>query len=153
MLGGSNQVNPGERIEGYFRTGDLGRIHADGRVEITGRLKAQFDVAGLKVNPTEVESVLGSYPGVQEIAVVPLALSETVTRVRAVVVPEQGSTDSLREGLLDYAEKFLAPHLRPRIIDFQESLPRTSSGKILRNQLIESCVDPGSNHSGRSTNV
>lgn len=153
MLDGINQVNPGERIEGYFRTGDLGRIHADGRVEITGRLKAQFDVAGLKVNPTEVESVLGSYPGVQEIAVVPLALSETVTRVRAVVVPEQGSTDSLREELLNYAEKFLAPHLRPRVIDFQESLPRTSSGKILRNQLIESSVVPGSDHSGRSTNV
>ena len=153
ILDCNEEINPGDRIEGHFRTGDLAQLHTDGRVEITGRLKAQFDVAGLKVNPTEVESVLNGYPGVQEIVVVPLSLSETVTRVRAVVVPGEGSEESIREGLIEYAAKFLAPHLRPRIIDFQQSLPRTPSGKILRHLLLESSDEQRANHSGRSTSV
>ena len=130
-------VEPGDRIEDHLRTGDLGRIHPDGSVEMTGRLKAQFDVGGLKVNPVDVENVLRGQQGVRDIAVVPLVLSDTVTRVRVVVVSAGVDEEQLRDGLFKRAANNLPPHQRPRVIHFQESLPRTPSGKLLRHELVE----------------
>ena len=78
------------------RPGAYQMLDASGRVRITGRAKLQFDVGGLKVNPEDVERALGGTPGVREVAVVPVDLTETVTRVMAVVVPED---DRDRTGL------------------------------------------------------
>ena len=121
----------GDRSDGFFRTGDLGTLN-EGVLSITGRLKAQFDVGGLKVNPEEVEAVLQGCPGVREIAVVPLVLSDTVTRVRLVVV---GDVEA--EAIAAFATARLAAHLRPRQIDLVERLPRTASGKIKRHEIGE----------------
>ncbi len=137
-------VDPGRRLEGHFRTGDLGTVHEDGRVEITGRAKIQFDVGGLKVNPTEVESVLMEHPSIREIAVVPLPLTETVTRVRVVVVAE-GADDpaaraAIQRDLAGIAKRELAPHQRPRTCDFLDELPRTLTGKLLRGRLMEMVI-------------
>lgn len=126
-----DQVRPGEAIDGHFRTGDLGRID-DGVVHITGRLKAQFDVGGLKVNPEDVEAVLQGCPGLHEVAVLPLVLTETVTRVRLVVV-----SDASPEAIRAFARATLAPHLRPRQIEVVDRLPRTASGKIKRYELLD----------------
>ncbi|MCH2161289.1 MAG: acyl--CoA ligase [Phycisphaerales bacterium] len=135
---GSAEVEPGDRIDDHLRTGDLGRVHPDGSVEVTGRIKAQFDVGGLKVNPVDVENVLRGQQGVRDIAVVPLVLSDTVTRVRIVVVAaDDFDEEALRDGLFRRAAKLLPPHQRPRVIHFQESLPRTPSGKLLRHELLE----------------
>ena len=139
---GGGDVDPGVRLDDHLRTGDLGRIEEDGSVEITGRIKAQFDVGGLKVNPADVEKILQGQPGVSEIAVLPLLLSETVTRVLAVVVAEKQGIDEdaearLREGLFTRSAKMLAPHQRPRVIHFRDSLPRTASGKLLRQVLLD----------------
>ena len=153
LLAREAEIDLGEQIDGHFLTGDLACIHDDGRVQITGRLKSQFDVAGLKVNPVEVEKVLQAHPGVREIAIVPLRLSDTVTRVRAVVVTDSGDVDTLRSDLSAFAAKALASHLRPRVIDFQDSLPRTPSGKILRQMLEEEASVKPADHSGRSTSV
>lgn len=120
----------GDRINGHFRTGDLGTL-LDGKLSITGRLKAQFDVGGLKVNPEDVEAVLLGCPGVREVAVVPLILSETVTRVRLLVVGES-SIETVRA----FAKANLATHLRPRQIERVDALPRTASGKIKRHELV-----------------
>jgi len=149
----NGEIDHGDCIEGFFRTGDLGEIDANGRVRVTGRLKSQFDVAGLKVNPGEVEEVLAAHPGVAEIAIVPVRLSETVTRVRAVVVPTSGDHESIRSELSRHATERLAAHLRPRVIDFRESLPRTPSGKIIRHALEEDAEEQPAGHSGRSTSV
>jgi long-chain acyl-CoA synthetase len=141
LAGRDEEVDPGRRLEGHFRTGDLGRVHSDGRVEITGRAKIQFDVGGLKVNPAEVEGVLAGHPAIREVAVIPLPLTETVTRVRAVVVmnhpADPALQSSIRHELGSLAARELAPHQRPRVIDFMDSLPRTLTGKLLRGRLIE----------------
>ncbi len=134
-FGGSPNV--GRCVEGHLRTGDLGKVHADGRIEITGRLKSQFDVGGLKVNPEEIEDALIGHPGVAEVAVVPLMLTATVTRVRAVVVAHSGWEDRIQESLQSFSQENLAPHQRPRVFDIQEKLPRTASGKILRYLLVD----------------
>ena len=132
-------MNPGRRLEGHFRTGDLGRIDSDGRVVINGRAKIQFDVGGLKVNPAEVEAILGEVSGVGEIVVVPMALTETVTRVRAVVVLADGfEAAGVIDALRAASRTRLSLHQRPRVFDLTDALPRTLTGKLLRGRLIES---------------
>ena len=131
-----NVPDPGRRIDGFLRTGDLGDIDASGTIRITGRAKVQFDVGGLKVNPEEIEAVLREDPDVVDVAVVPLRLSETVTRVRAFVVWRDGidrnrANDALKSRMQDE----LAVHQRPRSIEVVASLPRTATGKLRRGML------------------
>jgi acyl-coenzyme A synthetase/AMP-(fatty) acid ligase len=138
--------DPGRRIDGHLRTGDLGEIDENGRLRITGRAKLQFDVGGLKVNPEEVEAVLLTIEQIREVAVVPVALSETVTRVMAVVVLDPDM--NIGPAGLDIAIRVrsrerLAPHQRPRIVQVVEELPRSATGKLLRGRLIDAFTAPG----------
>jgi acyl-coenzyme A synthetase/AMP-(fatty) acid ligase len=122
---------------GYFLTGDLGRLDASGNLTLTGRLSMHIDVGGLKVNAFEVEQVLLQHPGVGECVVVPLRMSETVNRIRAVLTPAIGvspaslSADELRR----FARARLAPHKVPRVFEIRDSLPRSASGKVQRHEL------------------
>ena len=130
------RLDPGRRIDGFLRTGDLGDLDPAGALRITGRAKVQFDVGGLKVNPEEVEAVLGAHPDVADVAIAPLRLNETVTRVRALVVIRDGgdparTIEALRARSLDA----LAAHQRPRSIDVVSTLPRTATGKLRRGLL------------------
>lgn len=120
--------------DGFFPTGDLGRLDETGQLSITGRLKFIVDVGGLKVNPLEVEAVLASHPRVADCIVLPLSLSETVTRLRALVVP-RAAIDL--ESLRDFCRARLAPHKVPRVFEVRDDLPRSPTGKILRRQLLE----------------
>ena len=136
----------GRRIDGHLRTGDLGEIDESGYLRITGRAKLQFDVGGLKVNPEEVEAVLLTIEQIREVAVVPVALSETVTRVMAVVVLDPDM--NIGPAGLDIAIRVrsrerLAPHQRPRIVQVVEELPRSATGKLLRGRLIDAFTAPG----------
>jgi acyl-CoA synthetase (AMP-forming)/AMP-acid ligase II len=120
---------------GFFRTGDLGKLDDRGNLLITGRIKLLIDVGGKKVNPQEVEQVLAEHPAVKECVVLPVQLSATVTRLRALVQPRRGerlpSVDDLRRHLRDR----LSPYKVPRVIEFRDSFPRSATGKILRQKL------------------
>jgi acyl-CoA synthetase (AMP-forming)/AMP-acid ligase II len=119
--------------DGYFLTGDLGRIRAEGDLTITGRLKNLIDIGGMKVNPAEVEEVLGSHESVAECVVLPIAITPTVSRLKAIVVPANGAVDP--EELRRFARERLAGHKVPRVVEVRNSLPRSPSGKVLRAQL------------------
>ena len=141
---GDQACDAGRRVEGHLRTGDLGRIDRDGRVRITGRAKLQFDVGGLKVNPEDVEKVLLEVDDVEEVAVVPLDLSETVTRVMAVVVGASGvDPGDLEASVRAEGRRALPSHQRPRVIRVVSHLPRSTTGKLLRGRLIEDEVVSG----------
>lgn len=146
---GESEPDPGRRVDGHLRTGDLGEIDAMGRLRITGRAKLQFDVGGLKVNPEDVEKALSNTPGVREVAVVPIHLTETVTRVQAVVVAGEDIDEAdLESALREEARRSLPVHHRPRVIRFLSELPRTATGKLLRGRLIDADrvsepVEPG----------
>lgn len=134
---------PGRRVDGHLRTGDLGEIDDDGRVRITGRAKLQFDVGGLKVNPEEVEAVLSRIAQIREVAVVPVSLSETVTRVMAVIVPEPGmdiGPAGFEIAVRVTGRRHLAPHQRPRIVRIVDELPRSATGKLLRGRLMDGLI-------------
>ena len=123
--------------KGFFLTGDLGCLDDAGRLTITGRIKLQIDVGGLKVNPLEVEYVLGQFPGVIECAVVPMRVAETVNRLRALVVPDRDQGGFDVAALRRFARTRLAAHKVPRVIEICPPLPRSPTGKIQRHALAE----------------
>lgn len=127
-------------IDGHFLTGDLGYVDAGGNLFLTGRLKLLIDVGGLKVNPVEIEAVLNSHAQVAQCAVVPLRVSDTVTRLRAVFVPRNPSDAPSEDQLRRFLKDQLSPHKVPRIIECAASLPRSASGKLLRHLIAgQSC--------------
>jgi long-chain acyl-CoA synthetase len=121
-------------INGYFMTGDLGRLDERGRLHITGRLKHLIDVGGMKVNPAEVELILKQHPAVAECVVVPIAVTQTVNRLKAIVTPS-GSVPLDEDDLRAFARERLAGFKVPRVIEVRQTLPRSPTGKILRREL------------------
>jgi acyl-CoA synthetase (AMP-forming)/AMP-acid ligase II len=128
--------SPGAPPEGgFFLTGDLGSIDEVGTLRLTGRISLLVNVGGLKVNPLEVESVLMRHPAVREAIVVPVAYSNTASRLKAIIVPEPGhETDS--EKLVHFAREHLIYYKVPRSIEIRTSVPRSPTGKILRQHLL-----------------
>jgi len=126
---------PDPLIDGFFPTGDLGTLDPRGNLRLTGRLKLMIDIGGAKVNPLEVERVLCAFPGIAECVVVPAAVTATVSRLRAVMVPHQGSTPPSGADLRAFARDRLATHKVPRLYEFRDRLPRSPTGKVLRRRI------------------
>lgn len=121
-----------ESADGHFLTGDLGSIDDKGHLSITGRIKLLIDVGGIKVNPLEVELALREHPGVEDCVVVAEPLSDTITKLRAVMTSRPGAGVVRAEDLRAFARERLAPYKIPRVFDFVDALPRTATGKVLR---------------------
>lgn len=136
MRGYLNQPDATAEVlrDGWLYTGDLGRQDADGYVYIVDRKKDLIIVGGLNVYPREVEEILATHPAVAEVVVigVPDSTRGEVPKAYVVVGPE--ATISKRE-LLRFMRERLAPFKVPREVEFCRSLPRTISGKVLRQQL------------------
>lgn len=132
----SGYVNaPADLIDGHFPTGDLGRVDAGGRLFVTGRIKLLIDVGGMKVNPLEVEAVLHQHPAVAACAVVAVKQSETVNRLKAVIIPRDPAVLPPIDELRQLARGHLSPYKIPRLFEFRDVLPRSATGKILRHML------------------
>jgi long-chain acyl-CoA synthetase len=123
--------------DGFFPTGDLGRVDAHGNLTITGRLKLLIEVGGLKVNVLEVEELLRGHPAVGEAVVVPVRVTETVSRLKAVVTPRDGGRPPAPEEVRRYLRERLTPYKVPRVIEVRADLPRSPAGKVLRRALEE----------------
>lgn len=121
--------------DGHWLTGDLGRRDSAGRTTITGRLKLLIESGGFKVNPLEVEGVLGEHPEVKDCAVVALPLSDTIQRVLAFVVPRDEHHPPTDRELRTYLRERLAATKVPRSFRMVHALPRTRLGKLLREHL------------------
>jgi len=119
--------------EGWFRTGDIGALDADGYLRIVGRSKELIITGGYNVYPREVEDVLRAHPSVDDVAVVGLPSEEWGETVTA-FVEVSGAFDP--DELLAWAAARLAPYKRPRQIHRVETLPRNSLGKVVRSELL-----------------
>lgn len=121
--------------DGWLRTGDLGTIDAAGYVRITGRLKDQINVGGLKVSAAEIEGVLRAHPLVLD------AAASGVTDPRGMTGEIVAAAIVLREGTLDESDiaRFCADRLEPQaipsIVRTVPAIPRADSGKILRGEV------------------
>jgi acyl-CoA synthetase (AMP-forming)/AMP-acid ligase II len=123
-------------LNGFFLTGDLGRVDEHGNLFVTGRLKLLIDVGGLKVNPLEVEGVLAQHDAVGACVVVPMRVSETVCRLKAIVTPADPDAPPSPDALRQFARARLASYKVPRVFELRETLPTSPTGKVLRH-LVE----------------
>ena len=121
--------------DGYFKTGDLGRMDEDGFLHITGRKKEMIIVAGEKAFPREIEDVLLRHPTVAEAAVVGKKDPGRGEVVVAFVVPREGQTPKPDE-LRDFSrQQGLAQWKVPREIYIEKDFPRNPTGKVLKREL------------------
>ena len=120
--------------DGWFVTGDQGRIDEQGYLAIVGRSKDMVITGGLNVYPKEVESLLNGMEGVAESAVFGVPDDDFGEAVVAAVVPEKGfrlDPDGVRLELAEQIAKFKVP----KRIQLVESLPRNTMGKVQKNLL------------------
>lgn len=122
--------------EGWFRTGDLAYLDEDGYLYIQDRAKDMIISGGENIYPTEVEKMLSGHPDLAEAAVIGVPDPKWGEVVKAIVVPKPGRTPTA-DDIIAFARQNIAGYKAPKSVDFAESLPRTSSGKILRRELRE----------------
>lgn len=122
--------------DGWFRTGDLGYLDADGYLFIVGRIKDVINRGGQKISPLEVEEVLLSHPAVLEAGVFAVPHPKLGENVAAVVVLRPNSAAS-SDQLRQFARKRLAAYKVPSLIRRVAALPKGASGKVKRNALAE----------------
>lgn len=134
---------------GYYRTGDVASMDADGYITYIGRTDDVFKSSDYKISPFELESALLEHPAVAEAAVVPAPDEVRLTVPKAYVTLATGfaPTGETALDLLRFARSRLAPFQRVRRIEFGE-LPKTISGKIRRVELRQREVDRQGARSG-----
>ncbi len=121
---------------GWFHTGDLGRLDADGHLYISGRVKDMIISGGQNVHASEIEAALVELTGVADCAVIGLPDPLWGEVVAAVVVPREPAPSV--EALQDFCRERLAGFKVPRRVFFQsEALPRTPTGKVQKFLLVE----------------
>ena len=129
----------GERFEEeWWSTGDLVREDEGGYLYFEGRDDDIILSSGYRIGPFEVESALLSHPAVAEAAAVAAADPERGAVVRAIVVPRNREpSEELARELQEHCKRETAPYKFPRIVEFAEELPKTTTGKIRRAALRE----------------
>jgi O-succinylbenzoic acid--CoA ligase len=120
---------------GWFRTGDGGHIDASGRLEVDGRLSDLIITGGENVWPAPVEDALRSHPGVADAAVAGRPDPEWGQQVVAWIVPSDPASPPVLGELRRFVAERVAPFASPRRLVIVAGLPRTSIGKIQREQL------------------
>ncbi len=121
---------------GWYRTGDVGRLDADGNLHVLDRAKELIIRSGFNVVPAEVEAVLNAYPGVTISAVVGRKGRDGNEEVIAFVQPAPGSALD-EDALAIWAGERLAAYKRPWRIVALETLPAAASGKVFKHKLKE----------------
>ena len=128
------------RGNGFFRTGDLGRVDADGYLHIVGRGKDLIISGGFNIYPKEVESALDAIPGILESAVIGVPHPDMGEGVVGVLVSQPG-TRLDPEVLLASLRDSLARFKQPRRLFFVDALPRNAMGKVQKAELRATFAD------------
>jgi fatty-acyl-CoA synthase len=144
FLGYFNREEENEKsfieIEGkkFFRTGDIGKRDEEGYYFIVDRVKRMINASGFKVWPTEIEGVLYQHPAVLQACVVGIPDERRGETVKAFIILNkefEGNIDA--EEIVNWSKERMAAYKYPRHIEFRDSLPMTSSGKLLWRKLQE----------------
>jgi fatty-acyl-CoA synthase len=118
----------------FFRTGDLASMDHEGYFFLRDRLKRMINVSGYKVWPAEVESLLYRHPAVHEACVIAVPDQRQGESVKAVVVLKAGHALSVAE-LMAWCRAQMAVYKAPRLVEFRDSLPKSSTGKVAWREL------------------
>ena len=123
----------------WCRTGDLAKRDVDGYLWYQGRADDMFKAAGYRIGPSEIENCLVRHPAVANAAVVPSPDETRGNVVKAFIVLAAGHapTATLEDDIRQHVRKFLAPYEYPKEIEFIDTLPMTTTGKVQRRVLRE----------------
>jgi fatty-acyl-CoA synthase len=121
---------------GWFHTGDMAVVEANGYIRIVDRKKDIIVSGGENISSLDIEKVLASHPDVYEAAVIPVANDKWGEVPNAIVVLKPGAKISERE-LIEFCRSRLAHYKCPHSIEFCEALPKTATGKVLKRELRE----------------
>ncbi len=129
--------------DGWFRTGDLGRFHPSGHIEVIGRIKEMIIRKGENIAPMEIEDLLSRHPAVAEVAVIGLPDEQRGERVCAVVVPSApGEPPTLAELTAYLLDLKLMKQKLPEQLEILPELPRTGLSKVAKAQLRSQFGEP-----------
>ena len=120
---------------GWFKTGDIGSIDADGFFKIVDRKKDMIKVSGFNVFPNEIENIIAGHPKVLEVAAIGVPDTKSGEVIKAFVVKRDASLTE--NELLQYCRENLTNYKIPKHVEFKTELPKTNVGKILRRALKE----------------
>jgi long-chain acyl-CoA synthetase len=119
--------------DGFFKSGDIGIMDAEGYTRIVDRKKDMIIVSGFNVFPTEIEGVIAAHPGVLECAVVGVPDEHAGEAVKVYIVRKDA--ELTEKQVMDHCKKELTGYKKPKHIEFRDALPKTNVGKILRRAL------------------
>ncbi|HEU4321251.1 MAG TPA: 4-coumarate--CoA ligase family protein [Acidimicrobiia bacterium] len=120
--------------DGWFHTGDIGRVDSDDHWYITDRLKELIKYKGFQVAPAELEAVLLTHPDIADAAVISLPDEDAGEVPKAFVVLQPG-TELSAEEVMEFVAGRVASFKKVRAVEFIEAIPKSLSGKILRRVL------------------
>ena len=134
---GNEEITKETWRDGYYHTGDLAWCDEDGFLWYVGRADDVIKSSGYRIGPFEIENVIMELPYVLEcgVSAAPDEIRGQVVKASIVLVGGTKGTDELKKEIQNYVKSRTAPYKYPRIIEFRESLPKTTSGKIIRKQL------------------
>ena len=119
--------------DGYFRSGDIGIVDERGFFKIVDRKKDMILVSGFNVYPNEIEDVVGTLPGVLEVACVGVPDDKQGEAVKLVIVKRDPTLTE--EQVREHCRTHLTGYKQPKVVEFRSDLPKTPVGKILRREL------------------
>jgi acyl-CoA synthetase (AMP-forming)/AMP-acid ligase II len=125
--------------DGWFRSGDLGVIDADGNLRVVGRLKEMINRGGKKFLPREIEEILYTHPQVLYAAIVGIPDARLGERNCLCLVPRSGAAPTL-DDLLDFLGDSVATYKLPERLELFTQFPFTPTGKIQRHALVREVV-------------
>jgi cyclohexanecarboxylate-CoA ligase len=123
--------------DGWFETGDLARMDAEGYIRITGRSKDVIIRGGENIPVVEIENLLYRHPKMQDVAVVAMPDPRLGERACAFVVPRPGEQPTFDDMIGFLAREGMAKHYWPERLELVDAMPRTPSGKIQKFKLRE----------------
>jgi len=134
---GNAEVTAETWRDGYYHTGDLAWRDEEGFYWYVGRADDVIKSSGYRIGPFEIESTIMELPYILEcgVSAAPDEVRGQVVKASIVLVKGTVGTEQLKKEIQDYVKRRTAPYKYPRIVEFRESLPKTTSGKIIRKQL------------------
>jgi long-chain acyl-CoA synthetase len=120
--------------DGWFKTGDVGIMNENGQIKLVDRTKDMVIVSGFNVYTVEVEHVIAHMPEVLDVAVIGVPNKKTGEALKAHIVLKEGRTLTAQQ-VIDYCHENITRYKTPKLISFNESLPLSPVGKILKTEL------------------
>jgi len=133
--------------DGFFRTGDTGRLTEAGELVFVGRATEMIKKGGINISPAEVEDVLMRHPDVAQAGVVGVPDPQQGERLAAFVVPKPGCAPTAAE-LTAHCRAVASRYKVPDFIEIRDALPVTSTGKLMRRDLKQLAADQGAGKGG-----